>query len=199
MDEVSGFFVNYLTIMVNDKVLIIKLQKKDENALSMLYDNYSKALYGVILRMCKEEESAQNLLQDTFLTIWEKSETYDFEKGRFYTWAYKIARNKTLNYLRQSNELIQIEDLSVYESRTDDTTNPEDFKTLKGSIDRLEAHHKKAIELVYFTGMTHREAHEQMGVPLGTFKSYIKQALKQLRHSYVKMVSILMILIEVVR
>lgn len=199
MDEPFNIFVNYLTIMVEDKGLIKQLQNKDESALSVLYDNYSKALYGVILRMCKDENDAQNLLQDTFMTIWEKSNTYDFEKGRFYTWAYKIARNKTLNFLRKPNELIQIEDLSVYESRTENTINPQDFLKLKGTINRLEAHHQKAIELVYFNGLSHREAHEEMGVPLGTFKSYIKQALRQLRQSYLKVISFLMILMEVVR
>ena len=85
--------------MQNDKFLILKLQNKDEAALAKLYDNYSPAIYGVILRMCKDEQQAQNLLQDTFMTIWEKGHQYDPQKGRFYTWAYRIAKNKTLNFI----------------------------------------------------------------------------------------------------
>lgn len=185
--------------MIDDKALIKRLQIKDEKALSILYDNYSRAIYGVIIRMCKDEDAAKNLLQDTFMTIWDKSSSYDFEKGRFYTWAYQIARNKTLNFLRKPNKLIQIEDLSVYESRKEVETNPKDFLKLKGKIKSLEAHHQRAIELVYFNGLTHREAHEEMDVPLGTFKSYIRQALKQLQQSYLKTLTFLMILIEVVR
>jgi RNA polymerase sigma-70 factor (ECF subfamily) len=186
--------------MTQDKALILKLKSKDETALGHIYDKYSAALYGVIIRMCKDEDAAKNILQDTFLTIWEKCDGYDFEKGSFYTWSYRIAKNKTLNFLRKPNHLIQIEDLSVYKDRTEDVLNDiiDDLK-LKGSIKRLELHHQRAIELVYFNGLTHREAHEEMNVPLGTFKSYIKQALKQLQESYVKILSFLMILIEAIR
>ncbi len=185
--------------MSDDKALILKLKSKDETALGLIYDKYSPAIYGVIFRMCKDEDAAKNLLQDTFMTIWEKSDGYNFEKGRFYTWAYRIAKNKTLNFLRKPNHLIQTEDLSVYEDRTEDSNTEIDDLKLKGTIKRLEPHHQKAIELVYFNGLTHREAHEEMDVPLGTFKSYIRQALKQLQESYVKVVSILMILIEAIR
>ena len=199
MDELRIYFVKSLTLMSDDKALILKLQSKDEAALGLIYDKYSAALYGVIIRMCKDEGVAKNLLQDTFMTIWEKSESYDFDKGRFYTWAYRIAKNKTLNFLRKTDKLIQVEDLSVYTNRTEEVTEKLDYLKLKGTIKRLDAHHQRAIELVYFNGLTHREAHEEMNVPLGTFKSYIKQALKQLQQSYLKMVTFLIILTEVMR
>ena len=64
---------------------------------------------------------------------------------------------------------------------------------------QLELHHQKAIELVYFEGLTHREAHKEMDVPLGTFKSYIKQALKKLQLSYDKTVVWLLIFIEIIK
>lgn len=185
--------------MTEDKSLILKLQSRDESALSILYDKYSSALYGVIIRMCKDDQVAENLLQDTFMTIWEKSEAYDFEKGKFYTWAYRIAKNKTLNFLRKPNELIQTDDFSVYNNRTEEVKSEINHLRLKGTIKQLEKHHQRAIELVYFNGLTHREAHEEMNVPLGTFKSYIRQALKQLQDSYLKVVSLLMVLIEAIR
>ena len=71
--------------MQDDHILILRIKSKDESALAELYDDYSAALYGVILRMCNDEQNAQNLLQDTFLTIWEKAALYDAEKGKFYT------------------------------------------------------------------------------------------------------------------
>ena len=199
VDELQIYFVKSLTLMNNEKDLILKLQSKDETALSLVYDKYSNALYGVILRMCKDEDIAKNLLQDTFMTIWEKSSSYDFNKGRFYTWAYRIAKNKTLNFLRKTDKLIQVDDFSVYKNRTEELTEELDYLKLNGKIKRLEIHHQQAIELVYFNGLTHREAHEVMNVPLGTFKSYIKQAIKQLQKSYLKTVVFLMILIEVMR
>ncbi|WP_299224623.1 RNA polymerase sigma factor [uncultured Psychroserpens sp.] len=185
--------------MSNENTIISRLKLKDESALADLYDKYSAALYGVIVRMCKDEGNAQIILQDTFMTIWEKPHLYDAKKGRFYTWAYRIAKNKTLNFLRKPENLIQVEDLSVYKDKTEDVTNDVDTLKLKGSIQHLDAHHQRAIELVYFNGLTHREAHKEMGVPLGTFKSYVRQALKQLQQSYVKLIVFLMLLIEITK
>lgn len=199
MDELIYFFGKLLTYMQNDKATILKLQNKDEDALSKLYDKYAPAIYGVIIRICKDEQHAQNLLQDTFLTIWEKSESYNADKGRFYTWAYRIAKNKTLNFIRSERQLIQLDDLSVYNNKEEEFKIEPEYLQLKGCLKQLELHHQKALDLVYFKGLTHREAHKEMEVPLGTFKSYIKQALRKLKFSYEKAIVWIMIFIEVAR
>ncbi|MCA0133699.1 RNA polymerase sigma factor [Winogradskyella alexanderae] len=184
--------------MQNDTLLIRQLQNKDERALSMLYDKYSGAIYSVILKMVKDESKAQDLLQETFITVWDKSHQYNADKGRFYTWIYRIAKNKVLNVLRKTDILIQTEDLSVYKNKEDDTISLDpDFLELKGALSKLETHHKNAIELVYFKGLTHREAHEVMGVPLGTFKSYVRQALLLLRKSYSELISMVILILNV--
>ncbi|MBQ0735525.1 RNA polymerase sigma factor [Aquimarina celericrescens] len=181
--------------MQDDLKLIKQLQNKDSRALSAIYDRYSGALYGVILRICKNEEVAQDLLQETFLKIWQKSYQYDPKKGKFFTWSYRVAKNLTLNSLRNPTKLIQNEDLSVYEDK--EINEPKlDILQLNGSLKALDPHHQKALELVYFNGLTHREAHEEMNVPLGTFKSYVKQALKKLRETYQKQLILLWVIIE---
>lgn len=190
-------FGKSLTQMQDDILLIKQLQANDERALSLLYDKYSGALYSVIIKMTGDEGLSQDLLQESFITIWDKSHQYNPEKGRFYTWAYRIAKNKVLNYLRKTDILIQTDDLSVYENNDEPDTINRDFFELNGAITKLEAHHQKAIELVYFKGLTHREAHAEMDVPLGTFKSYIQQALKQLRVNYIKIIVFLLLMIDV--
>ncbi len=170
--------------MNSDELLIEALKAKKEQALSNLYDKYAGAIYGVIIRICKNEAAAQDILQDTFLTVWNKSHQYNAEKGQFYTWVYRIARNKALNSLRKSKNLIQTEDLSVYTNKIEDEDKPQTDFQLKGAINKLETHHQRAIELVYFEGLTHQEAHKEMNVPLGTFKSYVRQALLKLRDTY---------------
>lgn len=174
-------------------------QVKDGNkaALYTLYDKYSAALYGVIIRICKKEDVAQDLLQETFLKIWKKIDQYNSEKGKFYTWAYRIAKNTALNEVRKSKKLIQTEDLSVYENEQQDEGKP-DFIELHGALKNLDAHHQKAITLLYFNGFTHREAHEEMGVPLGTFKSYVRQALTKLRKEYKKEFLLLALFLETI-
>ena len=169
--------------MKDDLTLLKALKEGDKEALSSLYDKYSPALFGVIIRICRKKDLAEDILQETFLKIWEKSDAYDPEKGKFYTWAYRIARNKAINALRNRGYLIQNEDLSVYKERADDEKEEFEFEKLDGSLSKLEGHHQKAIQLIYYQGLTHREAHKVMDVPLGTFKSYVRQALKELRLS----------------
>ena len=183
--------------MQNDTTLIKQLQHQDERALALLYDKYSGAIYSVILKMIKDEGKAQNLLQDTFMTVWEKAESYDANKGRFYTWVYRIAKNKVLNTLRKTDPLIQTDDFSVYTHKEDAIGIDTEYLELNGAVTQLDAHHKEAIELVYFKGLTHREAHQVMDVPLGTFKSYVRQALRQLRNAYSKTLSVLLLILNV--
>jgi len=196
LDEQHFTFGKPLTLMQKDSTLIQDLKNKDERALSLLYDNYSGAIYSVILKMIRDEGKAQDLLQETFMTVWDKAESYDTDKGRFYTWVYRIAKNKTLNVLRKTDPLIQTDDFSVHINKEDATSIDPEYLEINGAVTQLEAHHKEAIELVYFKGLTHKEAHTEMDVPLGTFKSYIRQALKQLRESYAKTLSVILLILN---
>ena len=201
LDELGqNFFLNFhrFIIQVNNETLFIdQLKNRDETALSKLYDKYSGAIYGVIIRMCRNEEIAQEILQETFLKAWDKSHLYDASKGKFYTWLYRIARNTTLNFLRKEEKLIQTEDLSVYKDEEEGVEEHSALHTeLKGALAKLDAHHQKALKLVYFNGLTHKEAHEEMDVPLGTFKSYVRQAVEKLRVVYAKELLLLICIIE---
>ncbi|WP_430408285.1 RNA polymerase sigma factor [Kordia sp.] len=183
--------------MNNETILIARFQDRDETALTKLYDKYSGAIYGVIIRMCSNEEAAQEILQETFMKAWNKSHLYDASKGKFYTWLYRIARNTTLNFLRKDEKLIQMEDLSVYTDEEQGVSENIALHTeLKGALSKLDAHHQKALQLVYFNGLTHKEAHEEMNVPLGTFKSYVRQAVEKLRVVYAKELLVLLCIIE---
>ncbi len=179
---------------LNDTQFITRLQQGDKQALFGLYDKYSGALYGVILRVCNREDVAQDVLQESFLKIWRNIDQYDASKGKFYTWAYRIAKNTALNALRNPAPLIQTDDLSVYDDTGEEL--PKDYSELNGVLKNLEPHHQRAIELVYFKGLTHREAHEEMNVPLGTFKSYVRQALTQLKQKYPQELLLLLLYVE---
>ena len=121
-----------------DHEVITRLISGNDTALYQLYDKYSGALYGVILRMCRDRTKAEDLLQETFVKIWNSIDTYDASKGRFYTWAYRIARNTTLNSMRTKDKLIQTDDLSVYTNIKDDEEAP-DYSELKGQGSDFES------------------------------------------------------------
>lgn len=182
---------------MQDSEIIRNILNKDKNALYLVYDKYSGALFGVILRICRNQALAEDVLQETFVKIWENIGSYNADKGRFYTWAYRIAKNTALNAVRKSDKLIQNEDLSVLKNKGVTETEI-DFEKLNGALSRLEPHHQEAISLVYFRGYTHREANEEMGVPLGTFKSYIRQAIQLLRKSYQVGIALLLWLMDVI-
>ena len=84
-----------------EEELLNLLKNKDGNAFSYLYDNYSAALYGVILRILKQDEgAAEDILQDAFMKIWSKMAMYDASKGTLFTWMLNIARNSAIDALR---------------------------------------------------------------------------------------------------
>ena len=134
--------------MTDDTLLMKRMEDGDSSALTSLYNKYAPALFGVIYRMCNDRAIAEDLLQESFVKIWQQASAYDPEKGRFYTWAYRICKNLTLNELRKNKKLIQNKDLSVYENSDDSDSETLDPLQLHGAIETLEPHHKNAIELV---------------------------------------------------
>ena len=200
---ISAFGSHFYSITIifelvqQDITIAERLKKKDQTALSELYDDYSGAIYGVIVRICRDEAVAQDLLQEVFIKVWQKIALYDPAKGKLFTWVYQIARNLALNAIRNQQQLIQNEDLAVYNNKEEEQTK--EYPELIGSVSKLEVHHKQAIELVYFQGLTHREAHQEMGVPLGTFKSYVRQALRNLKDKYQNELLLIWLVIEWMR
>ena len=162
--------------------LIAQLVKQDRQAFNYLYDNYSAALYGVVFKIVKNEEIAQDLLQDTFVKIWKNCEQHDPEKGRFFTWMMHIARNICFDYLRTNRpetvDLIAVGD--ILENNQIIFPNIENNE-LEELISQLKKEQKVLIEMVYWEGYSHQETANRLKLPLGTVKTRVRDALKKLR------------------
>lgn len=92
--------------------LVKLVQSKSERGFHTLYNKYCGALYGVILKLVKRTDVADDLLQDTFVKIWKHIDSFDSSKGALFTWMLNIARNQTIDYLRSSNyrnQMLQVE------------------------------------------------------------------------------------------
>ena len=91
--------------MVTDleKEIVGLLKKGDKRAISIIYENYSSALYGVILKITINEEIAQDALQETFIKVWKNAKKYDSSKAKLFTWLFRIARNTAIDKLRSFN------------------------------------------------------------------------------------------------
>ncbi len=168
--------------------IVQALQKRDKRVIEILYDQYSPALYGVILKIVRSEETACDVLQDTFIKIWTHGNQYDARKGTLFTWMLNIARNKAIDKTRSAafkkKSKIQNLDQAVYNSvEQSEQLNP-DHIGLKGMVDGLEDKYKEVIELAYFQGYTQKEIMERLDLPLGTVKSRVRIGLRELRRLF---------------
>lgn len=175
-----------ITTTYNEQELIVALKQRDEQGYKYLYDNYSGALYSIIKQIIDDTELASDVLQEVFINIWRKIESYDPVKGRLFTWMLNIARNASIDTLRsksyQNSQKNQELPDNVHSDTTRHTTQLNvDNIGLKKVLEKLKAEHRVLVELAYFKGFTHEEIAEIEGIPLGTVKTRIRNALLQLR------------------
>jgi RNA polymerase sigma-70 factor (ECF subfamily) len=179
------------SVMSSQDILIERLKQQDASALSELYDAYGGALYGVVLRIVRTPEVAEQVLQDVFLKVWRSIESYDATKGRLFTWLANIARNAAIDAVRsaQYRQQQKTDSLEILvHSPGNSGINP-DHIGLRELVGQLEEKHRTLIELLYFQGYTQEEAAEAVGIPLGTVKTRVRQALRELRRAFGEQIS----------
>lgn len=162
------------------------LKSRDSKAFSYLYDNYSGSLYTIIAQLVEDVDVANDVLQEVFINIWRKIESYDPVKGRLFTWMLNIARNASIDTLRskgyqntQKNQSLQ-ENGDLPELGKLSAVNIDNIG-LKKVVERLKKEYRVLIDLAYFKGYTHEEISQIEDIPLGTVKTRIRNALIQLR------------------
>jgi len=174
-----------ITPTYNENDLVSLLKSRDSKAFSYLYDNYSGSLYTIITQIVNDVELASDVLQEVFINIWKRIETYDPDKGRLFTWMLNIARNASIDTLRSKSYQNSQKNLSM----TDNTETGIggtakiniDNIGFRKVLDRLKKEQRVLIDLAYFKGYTHEEIAEIENIPLGTVKTRIRNALIQLR------------------
>lgn len=175
-------------IKYSQEKLIEQISKGDQKAFAYLYDNYSKALFGVIYKIVTSQEDAEDVLQQAFVKIWNNFGTYNESKGRLYTWMLTISRNLALDLLRSKNEKnknkIQSLDNFVYALKSNNTLDSEnDYIGLNKILAVLNTEEQELINLAYFEGFTQDEMSKHLEMPLGSVKTKMRNALQKLRAS----------------
>jgi RNA polymerase sigma factor (sigma-70 family) len=165
--------------------LVTQLKQRSEKAYSYLYDNYAGALYGIIHSIIPDNETANDVVQDVFLNIWTKIDSYDPSKGRLFTWMLNIARNAAIDKLRSKGYRYGLKNQPLSEN-VDINTGAASYPAisdvgLRKVISGLKAEQRALLDLSYFQGYTHEEIAKAMNIPLGTVKTRIRAALIQLR------------------
>lgn len=168
---------------------MLALRRHEKIAAEALYYMYSASLYGVIMRIVNDNELAEDLLQETFVKIWQSFTSYSAEKGRLFTWMVNIARNLSIDKVRSKDFRNQTKNqeientVNLIDEQKNTVYKPE-LLGIKDLVDTLRPEQKSILDLVYFKGFTHVEAADELGIPLGTVKTRLRMAIQQLRKHF---------------
>jgi RNA polymerase sigma-70 factor (ECF subfamily) len=180
-----------------DLGLLHRIAARDEAALAELYDRHSQLAFSVIMRILRSPADAEDVLQETFVRVWSRAETYDARLGSPVAWLTRIARNRALDRLRarRVRSSISVEPgAAVLDGEAARLMEPATGVTpevvlqghaaagmLRAAMAALPVAQRELIEAAFFEGYTHQELAARFGVPLGTVKTRIRAGLSALR------------------
>jgi RNA polymerase sigma-70 factor (ECF subfamily) len=171
----------------SDNLLIRLISEKDESALSLLYDRKSRFVYSLVLNIVKNKLDAEELTEEVFFRVWVNAESYNLNRGSVMAWLTTITRRIAIDRIRSkryksSGREISIDILDDKSSSTPD--HGEQFaisSDVTKALNQLNTIHRDIIKLSYYEGLSHSMIAEQTNTPLGTVKTRIREAFKQLR------------------
>jgi RNA polymerase sigma-70 factor (ECF subfamily) len=171
--------------------LVQRITHKDADALSSLYDRYSRLVFSVALKILGSQEEAEEVTQDVFVQVWHKAETYNADQGKLITWISTIARNRAIDQYRRSTVRPEGSAISWDDCCDDSADGSDGIETnvmdghrrrqIQEAIQGLPEDQRQALSLAFFRGMTHQEIADELDQPLGTVKTRIRLALFKLR------------------
>jgi RNA polymerase sigma-70 factor, ECF subfamily len=172
-----------------DGDLARRLKARDPQAMSDLYDRYGRLTYSLIYRVVRNSAAAEDLVQETFLRVWNRAQSFDQERGALGPWIMTVARNRAIDYLRSIDgrmsagalELDRLENPSLFRRFEDSAVSIDRTRQLKSAFEKLSPNQRMVIELAYYEGLSQTEMAERMKQPLGTVKTWVRSALKSLR------------------
>jgi RNA polymerase sigma-70 factor (ECF subfamily) len=185
---------------VSDADLITLVTRGDQDALGMLYERYSRAVYSFSLRIVGDAQVAEEILQEVFVRAWQQGGSYQSARGSLITWLLSITHNLSIDEVRRRKRRPQKADSeepeTILASLPDEGSDVEEevwLSSLRVSIQdalqQLPAAQREAIELAYFQGLTQREIADTLGEPLGTIKTRMRLGMLKLREQLGPVVS----------
>lgn len=178
-----------------DRQLIAQTGQGDQASFSALYDRLSGPLYSLALKMLGDAAEAEDALQEVCLQIWRRAGTYDPARGSVFSWAVLITRGKVIDRLRARGRRLRVVagstddednpivsgDASTAESAADNLNRNEEATRVRSVLLSLPAEQREAIEMAFFSELTHHDIAERLNQPLGTIKARIRRGLLRLR------------------
>ncbi|HEY7336623.1 MAG TPA: sigma-70 family RNA polymerase sigma factor [Bryobacteraceae bacterium] len=169
--------------------LVKRLRSRDPRVMSILYDRYGRLAYSLILRVVRDGSAAEDLVQETFLRIWNRAHSFDDRRGALGPWILAVARNRAIDHVRSRDgrmaasavDLDRMENSSLFAKLEDRAVSIDRSRRLQSAVKKLTPHQRTVIELAYYEGLSQTEMAERLNQPLGTVKTWVRTALKALR------------------
>jgi len=176
---------------LSDVLLLQALADKAVWAMETLYERYARILYGLAYRMIHDHQIAEDLVQDTFLAVWQRAASYSPQRGTVRDWLFSILHHRTVDYIRSTRHR-PILDGAMWEEieRDEQAALPDvwekawqdlEAERVRVALLKLLPEQRMVIELAYFQGWTHREIAKTYNIPLGTVKARMRLALLHLK------------------
>ena len=173
----------------DDSELARRLRAREPQAMADLYDRYGRLAYALIFRLVRDRATAEDLVQETFLRVWNRVQSFDPERGALGPWILTVARNRAIDYLRSIDgrmsagalELDRLESPAAFSGFEDSALALDRVRRLQGAFEKLSPNQRTVIELAYYEGLSQTEMAHRMKQPLGTVKTWVRSALKVLR------------------
>lgn len=173
-----------LTNTYSEEELVDLLKQRNQKAFAYLYDHYSGSLLSIVNSIITEQDIAHDVLQNVFINIWKKIDSYDPAKGRLFTWMLNVTRNASIDEIRskgykQAKQNHQLSENVDFPGGVSAAISDE--LGLRKTIYKLKEEWRILVDLSYLQGYTHEEISKALNIPLGTVKTRIRSALLQLR------------------
>jgi len=168
-----------------DIALIERIVAREGDAVGELYDRHNRLLFALILRILRDRSEAEEVLQEVFVLVWTRSETYNVALGSPAAWLVRVARNRAIDRLRANTVRLRAVESAPATANVDNpeaqATASEQQRVVARALESLPFDQRTLIEEAYFLGMTQSELADKFKLPLGTVKTRIRAGMQALR------------------
>ncbi|MFB0989130.1 MAG: sigma-70 family RNA polymerase sigma factor, partial [Gammaproteobacteria bacterium] len=178
---------------VSDEALLIAVgNSQNVDAFNQLFKRFTKKIFALGMKITRNEQLANDLIQESMLNVWQKAPLYDLDKGSAKGWIFTLSRNRCFDMLRKQKRqpnCISADDIWPLESGAEPTMVHEDIggqqvelSLIESYFDRLSDPQRAVVEQIYIKDRTHEEAAAHLQIPLGTLKSRLRLGVAKLRN-----------------
>lgn len=168
--------------------LLLRIREKDEAAVADLYQRYSGPLYSLAYQVTRADRYAQEVVQEVFMAVWRDASRFDPTRGAVSSWLFALTRHKAIDLVRKEANVWKrhAPETELERREADDDVDEEAWANIRrekvlDALSKLPEAQRTCVELAFFSGLTHVEVAEQLGIPLGTAKTRIRTGLLRLR------------------